>query len=384
MQLTNGVISVDDHVQEHPNVWTERLSSARWGNRIPHVAKTPDGLERWFVDGEVLAPDRVATAAAAMPDRTREPQRWDEVPRVAYDPHERLKAMDADGVAYSVLYPTVAGVAGQTFGRTTDPDLELACVQAYNDWLIDEWAAVSERFVPQCIVPIAPIEATVAEIRRAVGRGHRGVVYPSVPMHLRTVPHLNNPEYDVIWSTCADLGVPLCLHAGASQRLQYPAHAGLSAELSAALGAATAPASTAIVLVNLLCSRILLRHPGLRVILAESALGWGSFLLEYADHQFEQDRVQDYELKPSEMFRRQCYLTGWFEPVAGHIKYLGAENILWSTEFPLATSTWPNSGRTIEHCFSGVPDHEQRQILWGNAAALYRIPEQTNTRERVP
>ena len=67
--------------------------------------------------------------------------------------------MDAAGVDYSVLYPTVAGLAGEAFGRLRDPDLELACVQAYNDWLIEEWAAASERFIPQCIVPIWPVEA---------------------------------------------------------------------------------------------------------------------------------------------------------------------------------------------------------------------------------
>ena len=76
--------------------------------------------------------------------------------------------MDAAGIDYSVLYPTVAGLAGETFGRLKDPALELACVQAYNDWLIDEWAGASDRFIPQCIVPIGPVEATVTEIRRAV------------------------------------------------------------------------------------------------------------------------------------------------------------------------------------------------------------------------
>jgi uncharacterized protein len=51
------------------------------------------------------------------------------------------------------LYPTVAGVAGETFARLDDPELELACIQAYNDWLIEEWASRSPRFIPQCITP---------------------------------------------------------------------------------------------------------------------------------------------------------------------------------------------------------------------------------------
>ena len=36
MELTYGFISVDDHVQEHPDVWTQRLAS-KWGDRIPRL-----------------------------------------------------------------------------------------------------------------------------------------------------------------------------------------------------------------------------------------------------------------------------------------------------------------------------------------------------------
>ena len=47
MDLKYGLVSVDDHVQEHPEVWTQRLSSSKWGDRIPHVEQTSDGTEYW-------------------------------------------------------------------------------------------------------------------------------------------------------------------------------------------------------------------------------------------------------------------------------------------------------------------------------------------------
>jgi predicted TIM-barrel fold metal-dependent hydrolase len=255
-------------------------------------------------------------AGALMDDRTRVPQRWDEVPEAAYVPAKRLRAMDADGVAYSVLYPTVAGSAGEIFGRLTDADLELACVQAYNDWLIEEWASTSKRFIPQCIVPLWPVEATVAEIQRAVRMGHKGIVFPAVPMELRNVPHINDAAYDPVWAACQDLNVPLCFHPGSFNTIQFAAHEYFEWKgLAATLEALTRPASLVFVLVNLLLSRILLRFPGLKVVFAESSLGWGTYLLEYGDHQAEQDRLQlEGYPKLSEMFRRQCYLTGWYDP----------------------------------------------------------------------
>ncbi len=375
MELRYGLFSVDDHVQEPPNLWSDRLSKSRWGDRFPHLEGTANGAERWVLDGQVLLGGRVARTGALMDDRNREPSRWDEVPPAAFRPSERLKAMDSAGVDYSVLFPTVAGLAGEAFGRLKDLELELACVQAYNDWLIEEWAAASDRFIPQCIVPIGPPGATVDEIRRAVAMGHRGVVFPSVPMDLREVPHVSGPEYDPVWATCEELDVPLCLHAGASPGLQYGGSPKLAPKLAEALDAVTKPVSSVYVLGLFLFSRVLLRHPRLRVVLAESALSWGMLYLEWADHQFEHDGLarEGYPLTPSEMFHRQCYLNAWFDKVAPFAPYIGADHILWSTNLPLATSTWPRTRETIDRCFQGVSVEEREKVLWRNAASLYRL-----------
>jgi predicted TIM-barrel fold metal-dependent hydrolase len=375
MQLKYGLISVDDHIQEPPNLWTDRLSKNRWGDRIPHLERASDSTERWVGDGQVFLDGRPARAGALMPDRNREPVTWDEVPPAAYLPSERLKAMDAAGIDYSVLYPTVAGLAGEAFGRLQDPELELACVQAYNDWVIEAWAAASDRFIPQCIVPIWPAEAAAREIERAVAKGHRGVIFPSLPMHLRAVPHVSGPEYDPVWNACEKLNVPVCFHAGASSELQYAPFSGLKPALAEALNAVTRPVSSVFVISLYSFSRVLLRHPRLQVLLAESALSWGMLYMEWADHQFEHDGLarEGYELKPSEMFHRQCRFTSWFDEVAPFVQYVGADQILWSTNFPLATSTWPRTQETITHCFQGVAPEAREKLLWGNAANLYRL-----------
>src|SRR5437867_32114 len=121
-RLPAHFISVDDHVQEPPDLWTYRLSKARWGDRIPHLERDGDGRERWVADGQELLSGGVARAGAFMPDRNREATCWDEVPPVAYVPSERLKVMDTMGADYSVLYPTVTGLrCGQCARRWTCP-----------------------------------------------------------------------------------------------------------------------------------------------------------------------------------------------------------------------------------------------------------------------
>jgi predicted TIM-barrel fold metal-dependent hydrolase len=374
--MNNSFISVDEHVQEHPEVWTKRMSRAKWGERIPHVEHSSNGVESWVVDGRKIDLAGVADCGAAMAERTKNPQRWVDVPAAVYDPKERLKTMDAAGIDYAVLYPTVAGVGGQSFGRMEDRELELACVQAYNDWLLEEWGGASERFVSQCITPLGPVDAVVDEIRRCVAKGHRGVIYPSIPMELRDVPHINDSTYDPIWATCQELTVPICFHAGASSQIQIPAYEGYSPALAAAVQSITRPASSVSVLVNLLISKILMRFPQLKVVLAESGLGWGAYLLEYTDFQATGDQLPQngYDLMPSELFKRQCYLVGWYDKASLRVRrYVGTENILWSSQFPQATSTWPKTKDALIRSFEGVDEDDKQKILWENAAKLYKI-----------
>lgn len=381
MELKFGVISVDDHVQEHPEVWTSRLSKAKFGDRIPQIKRQPDGSEIWQIDGVPIslrggASEGVAAVGGAMADPTQEPKTWDEVPKETYIPSERLNAMDQDGIDASVLFPNVAGLAGEAFGRITDPELELACIQAYNDFITEEWGGSSERFIPLAMVPLSPIETTLNEINRAVKKGARGIAFPAAPWHLRELPHINEPNWDPVWSLCEDLQIPLNLHAGSSDRLELPPAPSLSPELAYAMKNITRPIGSGSLVPNFLMSGILERHPKLQVIFAESTLTWGIYQLEFIDHGTERQRknLEGHPIMASELFRRQCYFTCWYDQMGLKARhYPGVEHILWGTSYPLTTSTWPNSKTYIQRAMVDIPSDEQNKMLWGNALRLYRI-----------
>jgi len=273
----------------------------------------------------------------------------------------------------------VAGIAGEVFARIKDMELETACVRAYNDWIIEEWGRTSDRFLPQCIVPLSSVAAAVQEAQRAVSKGHKGIIFPAVPSHLRPeLKHINDPGYEPFWSICEELGVPLCFHAGASPRLQLPTYAGYSPAVVQAFESYTRPFSAINFMGNFLVSRILERHPGLKTIFAETGLGWITFALETQDYAFEQTRVQKhlgYKLKPSEAFQRQCYVIGWYDKhsLRQACRFPGANNILWATHFPLATSPWPGTSDAINVSFAGISEGDRQKVLWANAAQLYRV-----------
>ncbi len=375
MELKYGLVSAADHVQEPPDIWFTRVH-AKWGDRVPRLERQADGTDVWKIDGQTIPLTGVSSVGAMMPDRTTEPRTWSEMPRAAWEPKARLAVMDQDGVDYSVLFPSVAGGSGEHLHRITDPELELACVQAYNDWLIDEWAAASPRFVPQALIPLSSIDAAIAEVRRAVRSGHRGIIFPSIPMEIKDLPHINEPDWDPLWAAIAEAHVPLVMPAGAPGPIQIPPDKSLSPRVADAFRSITRAASHIPVMVNFLLSRILLRHPTLRVVFAESALGWVAYLLEFTDHQFREDRVdtEGYELNPSGMFHRQGYVTGWYDRSGVRTRdIIGVDNIMWSTMFPLATSTYPDTKQFVARSFEGVPQADRDKILYGNAAKLYRL-----------
>ena len=76
------------------------------------------------------------------------------------------------GVDGSLAFPTFPRFCGQTFMEGEDLELGLACVRAYNDWMIDEWCGDSDgALIPLCIIPMWDVDLAVAEVRRNAERG---------------------------------------------------------------------------------------------------------------------------------------------------------------------------------------------------------------------
>ncbi len=370
-----AVISADDHAFERPDTWTSRVPQ-RFRDDCPQVRRHGE-RDFWVFAGQELR--AIGSGCAALrPDR--DPVRtWDEVPEAAYVPAARLELMDADGVAAEVLFPQAAGFGGGPLvAAKNDPELHLACIRAYNDYLAEEWAGASPRFVAQALAPLWDVGLAVEEVKRAHRLGHKGLAWSAAPESFG-FRHFNDPYWDPLWATCQELGMPVALHIGSSGSiagLHAAAWEGFQPMHRLALVSILAITSNVGVVANLLLSGVLERFPRLNVISVESGLGWVPYLLETADHQFEAQRLwkEGLRMRPSEYFRRQVYVTFWFEVLGVKLRHeIGVENILWECDFPHPTSTYPNSRQSMEASLSDVADDERRKILHDNAARLYRL-----------
>ena len=147
MDLRYGLISADSHAAFDPGTYTTRMSSSKWGDLIPRVVEVKENgtvYDRWSIYGKVSDGDVCNCPALMGEPFPTFPKRWEEVPATAHDPHERLKALDQDGIDAEVLFPNPPG---GTFFEYRDRDFELDVVRAYNDALSD-WAHASDRYLP--------------------------------------------------------------------------------------------------------------------------------------------------------------------------------------------------------------------------------------------
>jgi hypothetical protein len=98
------IISADDHLQETGDVWQRRVP-AHLRDKAPKVVSLPNGSAAWSWGNNPPTPFSMDVMAGRKYEdyKITEGIKWEEVPPGTYDPDERLKVMDADGVDTSVL-----------------------------------------------------------------------------------------------------------------------------------------------------------------------------------------------------------------------------------------------------------------------------------------
>jgi predicted TIM-barrel fold metal-dependent hydrolase len=380
--MTPGtIIDADSHVTEPPDTWTARVP-ARFVDRVPCVVRTDDGRDTWFLDGRQLGTAGV-TAPAGWPAFPPEyPPTFGDLHPAATDAAARLAYLDEAGIRAQVLYPNVGGFGSEQFLALTDPELKLWCVRAYNDFLLEWCAADPARLLPVLATPFWDIEATVAEIERCVVQGARGVLFTGEPQRYG-LPYLGDHHWDPMWAVAQAANLPVHFHIGNAGELpeimtpaRIAAHGHAATQTFAAVELFM---KNGVQCIDLVSCGLLERFPALKFVSVESGMGWLPFALEAADYSYlgasRAGRQRSDALLPSELFRRQVYVTYWFEQIAPThlLDVIPVDNILFETDFPHTTCLYGNIPETIERGLGHVDPEVREKILWRNAAALYGI-----------
>jgi predicted TIM-barrel fold metal-dependent hydrolase len=390
------VISVDDHVVEPPNVWTDWLPARfrEQGPRIvqdrcetiiqPHsnaarYVKGGDGpIVDWWVYEDLLRPIPQVMACAGFPPEalTLAPLPYAEMRPGCYDRDARLADMDINRTERSLCFPSFPRFAGQTFLDAKDKEVALASVRAYNDWMIEEWCGpTGGRLIPLCLVPLWDPHLAAAEVRRNAARGCRAVAFTELPVNLG-LPSLHDAErhWDPFLAACDETGTTINMHIGSGSRMPTT-----SPDAPSGVGVALTSLNAYMSMADWLLSGVMARFPNIKIAFSESQVGWMPFLLERVDSVYTKSGAWA-DLDPAITDLPSSYVPGrvygcFFDDMVGvdARHQIGVGQLVFETDYPHQDSTWPNTMDVVAKIAARVTPAELEMLVRTNAIEMLSL-----------
>lgn len=383
------LISVDDHLIEPPHLWQSRLPE-KYRPAGPRVILAPrgdmkldDGVWRekpgtgsemaawWQYEDHLYQLKQIIACPGIPPEEVRaHGVTFDDIAPGCFEPKARIADMDRNSVQASLCFPNYPRFCGQLFAERKDRELSRLCVEAYNDFMVEEWCGDSGgRLIPLCLVPLWDATLAAAEVRRNAARGVRAVAFSEIPAWLG-LPSIHTGYWDPFLEACEETGTVVCMHIGSGTRT---VNTGPDAPtvVSANLIACNSIAS----MIDWIFSGKLERFPRLKLLYAECQIGWIPYFIERADDTWETHQWAQGESRiphpPSYYYRRNCFGC-FFKDTVGIelIDRIGVDNILFETDYPHQDGTFPRSRQVAVDLFGHLDQDSVDKIARTNAIRL--------------
>jgi predicted TIM-barrel fold metal-dependent hydrolase len=340
MARSYAVIDADGHVLEPANMWLDYIEP-KFRDRAPRIIVNEEGAEivalgdREMTDngpGRRRVKIGATGAIGAREGRVSVWGKYAEGKPGGFDPRKRIPDMDGEGIDAAFLYPSL----GLFLGAIDDAELSAAVCRAYNRWLADYCAPYPDRLFGVAMLPMQELELAVAEMRFAARElGFRAAFVRPNPYNGRV---LHDPANDALWRAAVELNLAIGIHSGAESGQPTLAMDRFEGHRRAVRHCVAHTLEMMTAAASMIMCGPCDRFPELRVGFLESGGGWMAGWLDRMDRHFDDLGMNDTGLtvRPSEIFRRQCFVS--FEPVEKSLAlladYIGAENILWATDYP--------------------------------------------------
>ena len=388
------IISVDDHVIEHADVWQDRLPAKHkdvgprviqmrghmsfvGGNFSYEPADDGDPCDWWVYEDKKIPQTRLSAAVGFPRDEVKVTGiTYEEMRPGCYDPKARVDDMEINHVDASLCFPSFPRFCGQTFMEASDRDLAQLCVEAYNDWMVEEWCGDSDgRLIPLCIVPLWDAEMAAAEIHRNAARGVSAVTFSEIPPYLG-LPSIHDKDgyWEPFVSACAETNTAICMHIGSSSKMPST-----SADAPAAVGSTLTFNNAMASLTDWLFSGLLPKFPTLKIAYSEGQIGWIPYILERADKVWEDNRgwggVADKVPEPPSTYYFQHVFGCFFDDQHGldSLDAVGVDNITVETDYPHSDSTWPHTKDVAQKLMGHLDDETVWKLVRGNAIRMLAL-----------
>jgi len=328
-----------------------------------------DPVAWWFYEDQQYSVKRLIAAAGYPAEEIGfDAITFDQMRPGCWQPQARLDDMTMNHVEASLAFPNYPRFCGQIFLKGEDKELARLCVEAYNDWQVEEWCAGSGgRLIPLCLIPLWDVELAAAEVRRNAARGVRAVAFSELPPWLG-LPSIHSGYWDPFFGACAETDTVVAMHIGSGTKTINS-----SDDAPDAVQAVNMFANSALSLIDFLFSGVLVRFPQLKLLYAEAQIGWIPYVLERVDDVWDVHRgwsqsQRNVSEPPSRYYYRQV-VSCFFKDGVGveNLDRVGRDNIAFETDYPHQDSTWPNTHQVAKELFGHLDAETVHKIVRGNA-----------------
>ncbi|HKX79257.1 MAG TPA: amidohydrolase family protein [Novosphingobium sp.] len=393
------LISVDDHVTEPPDLWTSRLSE-KFRDRGPQVRRgrikpsddplagktqfeVPDGQigDYWVFDGKPKGGLTAITHAVGIDSNriTNAPMTYEQVNPGAWQQAVRLADMDSNRIEASLCFDnTVTGYCGQTFLNNPDKELGFACIQAYNDWMIDEWCAGDGygRLIPLILVPLWDPRLAAAEVHRCAAKSPAiSASFCENPYELG-LPSIYTEHWEPFFEACAETRTTISMHIGSSGKIPRtsPDSPYMMTSILMFVDSMTAT-------LDYILAGVFERHPALKIALSEGQIGWLPYAVRRADRVWAARDKEAMGYKrtprpPSEYVKGHVYGCIFDDDTALLCRDLiGMGQIMMEVDYPHSACHFPNVVQVANELAdtAGLNQAERLMLFRGNAIEAYGL-----------
>jgi predicted TIM-barrel fold metal-dependent hydrolase len=374
------IISADGHVESHPELWSSRIAS-KYRDRAPQYGRTETGQEAWIL-GSIAKPLSVDTATGGRP--------YDQMvaKNITYkradgsygpglgDGTQRLREQDQDGIDAEVLFPPVFGpnFLKNILTEQGDQEAYVAVIQGYNTWLGEDFCSVApDRLIGTAILPETGVDDAIAEMQRCAKMGLRAICLNKWPNGTND----SSPDDDRFWAESLELGMKMSPHQNFGKTQTTPVPESVAFELGSMGSRSRVFGRPTRTCGELIATGVLDRFPSLRFYYGESDAGWIPYHVMSTDdwylRWYHENGVRLPKL-PSDYWRDHFRFSFLNDPVAVDLRYqIGVDLLMWASDLPHSTGSFPYSREVIASQFHDVPADEQRQILVENACEYFDL-----------
>lgn len=295
-----------------------------------------------------------------------------------FDAPSYLRAMDAQGIDVTVLYPSIGLFV--PFLPSLSPAESADACRSYNEWIADYCAAGDGRLFGAGILPLADVARAEREVTWCADAGL--VALMARPNHLYG-RNLGDPAYDGVHAAIAELGLVLAVHEGLGlhgSTIGADRFTGFTARHTL-----SHPMEQMAAMASLVLDGAFERHPDLRVAFLESGTGWLPYWLHRLDEHIEwmaDTECDELSLSATDYFARQCVISSEAEDAlaASVISAIGADHVLWASDFPHPDAVFPGS---VAAFVANLDTHGSSaaavdSVLWSTPLDFYRLHDRVS------